>query len=55
MRNPPALVAFNADKRYLAALSVPSVPTTFVASGEALPGLDGEVVVKRFAAAVRAS
>jgi len=46
LRNPPALVAFNADKRYLAALSAPSVPTTFVAPGDALPALDGEVVVK---------
>ncbi len=46
LRNPPALVAFNADKRYLAKLSALSVPTTFVAPGDDLPALDGEVVVK---------
>ena len=46
LRNSPDLVAFNADKRYLAALSAPSVPTTFVAPGDPPPALDGEVVVK---------
>jgi hypothetical protein len=46
LRNPPDLVAFNADKRYLAELSVPTVPTTYVAPGQAMPHLDGEVVVK---------
>jgi hypothetical protein len=46
LRNPPALVAFNADKRYLAEISVASVPTRFIAPGDALPTLDGEVVVK---------
>jgi len=46
LRNSPELVAFNADKRYLAELSAPSVPTLFVAPGDALPALDGEVVVK---------
>jgi hypothetical protein len=46
LRNPPALVAFNADKRYLADISVPSVPTRFIGPGDALPHLDGEVVVK---------
>jgi len=46
LRNHPELVAFNVDKRYLAALAVPSVPTAYVAPGEALPALAGEVVVK---------
>jgi alkylhydroperoxidase/carboxymuconolactone decarboxylase family protein YurZ len=46
LRNPPALVAFNADKRYLGELSVPSVPTTFVAPGDEVPALEGRVVVK---------
>ncbi len=46
LRNPPALVAFNVDKRYLAELSCATVPTRFVAPGEQLPQLHGEVVVK---------
>ncbi len=46
LRNDPALVAFALDKRYLAELSVPTVPTTFAAPGERLPALSGEVVVK---------
>lgn len=46
LRNPPELVAFNADKRYLGALSVPTVPTTFVSPGHEVPALLGEVVVK---------
>jgi hypothetical protein len=46
LRNAPALVAFNADKRYLAELSVPSVPTMFVAPGDEIPALEGRVVVK---------
>lgn len=46
LRNGPELAAFNADKRYLAELSTPSVPTTFVAPGDPLPALAGEVVVK---------
>jgi glutathione synthase/RimK-type ligase-like ATP-grasp enzyme len=46
LRNVPELVAFNADKRYLSALSSPAVPTTFIAPGDPLPSLDGEVVVK---------
>ena len=46
LRNNPALVAFNADKRYLAEIAVPSVPTSFIAAGDALPALGGEVVVK---------
>jgi hypothetical protein len=46
LRNPPELVAFAADKRYLADLSVPTIPTSFIASGERLPELHGEFVVK---------
>jgi hypothetical protein len=46
LRNDPALVAFALDKRYLAELSVPTVPTTFVAPGDPSPALSGEVVVK---------
>lgn len=46
LRNDPALVRFAADKRYLGELPVPTVPTTFVAPGDPLPALDGEVVVK---------
>jgi hypothetical protein len=46
LRNAPALAAFNADKRYLAELSVPSVPTTFVGADDPPPELCGEVVVK---------
>jgi hypothetical protein len=46
LRNPPDLVAFNSDKRYLGQLSVATVPTRFVAPGDSLPGLEGEVVVK---------
>ena len=46
LRNVPDLVAFNADKRYLAQLGVETVPTTYVAPGEPLPRLEGELVVK---------
>jgi hypothetical protein len=46
LRNEPDLVAFNADKRYLAQLGVETVPTTYVGPGEPLPRLDGEFVVK---------
>lgn len=46
LRNQPELIAFNVDKRYLAALTVPSVPTSYVAPGDPLPALTGEVVVK---------
>jgi hypothetical protein len=46
LRNPPALVAFNADKRYLGELKARHVPTVFVNAGDAHPTLDGEVVVK---------
>lgn len=47
--NAPALIAWNADKRYLtelAAAGLPVVPTTVVEPGDALPALTGEVVVK---------
>jgi hypothetical protein len=46
LRNPPELVAFDADKRYLGELGVRIAPTTFVEPGDPPPGLDGEVVVK---------
>lgn len=46
LRNTPELVAFDADKRYLGELGVAIAPTTFVAPGDPLPELAGEVVVK---------
>ncbi len=46
LRNRPDLVAFDADKRYLGELRAPTAPTTFVAPGDPLPALEGEVVVK---------
>ena len=46
LRNPPDVVAWNADKRYLADLGCATVPTTFLAPGDPLPALAGEVVVK---------
>jgi hypothetical protein len=49
VENPPGLVAWNSDKRYLADLAaagLPTVPTAYVAPGEPLPVLRGEVVVK---------
>ncbi len=46
LRNAPELVAWNADKRYLADLGCPAVPTTFVGPGDELPQLSGEIVVK---------
>ncbi len=46
LRNSPELIAWNADKRYLAALASPVVPTVFVAPGDPLPALEDEVVVK---------
>jgi hypothetical protein len=46
LRNAPDLVAFNHDKRYLGALDAATAPTTFVAPGDPLPELSGEVVVK---------
>lgn len=46
LRNNPATVAFALDKRYLAELALPTVPTAFVAPGDPPPALSGEVVVK---------
>ena len=46
LRNIPALLAFNADKRYLTELQAPTVPTVYVAPGMRTPFLDGDVVVK---------
>ena len=46
LRNPPELVAFNADKRYLGELDAATAPTAFVGPGDPLPDLEGEVVVK---------
>lgn len=46
LRNSPDLVAFNADKRYLAQLRVPTVPTVYVNPTQRVPELFGEVVVK---------
>jgi hypothetical protein len=46
LRNTPELVAFDADKRYLGELGVAIAPTTFVAPGDPLPELAGEVGVK---------
>ena len=47
--NPPAVVAWNTDKRYLADLidaGVPTVPSKFFAPGERVRVPKGEVVVK---------
>jgi hypothetical protein len=48
--NPPAVLRWNLDKHYLAALAdhgVPTVPTTFVAPGDPLrPFPDGHLVIK---------
>lgn len=46
LRNRPQLVAFNADKRYLATLAVPTVPTLYLGPGEDLMPYDAEIVVK---------
>lgn len=49
LHNAPALVRWNSDKRYLADLGVagfPVVGTVYVAPGDELPHLQGEVVVK---------
>ena len=40
LRNSADTVAFNADKRYLAELSCPTVPTLFLAPGEPMPAWD---------------
>jgi glutathione synthase/RimK-type ligase-like ATP-grasp enzyme len=47
--NPPSVLRWNTDKRYLAELALtglPVVPTTFVEPGGAVELPDGEVVVK---------
>lgn len=49
LHNAPALVRWNSEKTYLRDLAeagVPVVPTTYVAPGDMLPQLRGEVVVK---------
>jgi hypothetical protein len=46
LRNSPETIAWNADKRYLGGLDAPTVPTVFVAPGDPIPALDGELVVK---------
>jgi hypothetical protein len=49
LRNPPALVRWNADKHHLADLvsaGIPTVPTHFVEPDDEAPRLQGEVVVK---------
>jgi hypothetical protein len=49
LHNPPAVLRWNSDKRYLSDLAadgLPVAPTTFVSPGEPLPDLNGEVVVK---------
>jgi hypothetical protein len=46
LRNPPAMVAFSADKRYLEDISARCVPTEYLAPGESLSSIDGEVVIK---------
>jgi glutathione synthase/RimK-type ligase-like ATP-grasp enzyme len=49
LRNAPAIVEWNSDKRYLAELAaagLPVVPTTYVGPGDEPPELTGSVVVK---------
>lgn len=49
LHNAPALIRWNSDKRYLADLAaadLPVVPTAYLAPGEPVPDLEGEVVVK---------
>ncbi len=46
LRNTPALLRFNVDKRYLNQLDVPTVPTTLLEPGDQLPVYAGEIVVK---------
>jgi hypothetical protein len=49
LENPPALVRWNSDKRYLGDLrggGLPVVETTYVEPGEAPPPIGGEVVIK---------
>lgn len=49
LHNPPAIVEWNSDKRYLgelAAAGLPVIPTTYVPPGGAVPEMTGTVVVK---------
>jgi len=46
LRNPPELIRFNADKRYLTELHVPTVPTSVLEPGAPLPTYEGEIVIK---------
>ena len=49
LRNPPEVIRWNSDKRYVADLAgagLPVVETRFVAPGDPDPALEGEVVVK---------
>jgi hypothetical protein len=46
LRNTPELLRFNADKRYLTRLDAPTVPTTLLEPGEALPDYGTEIVIK---------
>lgn len=49
LENPPAVVRWNSDKRYLgdlAAMGVATVETTYVAPGDDLPPVEREIVVK---------
>lgn len=49
LENPPRVVRWNSDKHHVAdliAAGIPTVSTRFVEPGDALPALDGEVVVK---------
>lgn len=46
LANPADVVAWNTDKRYLGELDVPTIPTTWVAPGEAFDAPDSRFVVK---------
>jgi len=46
LRNRPELIRFNSDKRYLTMLDAPTVPTTLLEPGQAMPGYGTEIVVK---------
>lgn len=46
LRNSPELIRFDSDKRYLMQLAAPTVPTTLLEPGAALPAYDTEIVIK---------
>lgn len=46
LHNPAVTIAWNTDKAYLAELSVPTIPSTFLAPGDPFAAPDGEYVVK---------